>query len=143
MNSNDIAPHHRSRLAMIYIRQSSAHQVLHHRESQFRQRSFQQRAADLGWPREQITVIDEDLGQSATKRPQNRTGFQDMVAQAALGHVGIILALELSRLSRSNRDWYHLLDICAVTGTLLSDEEGLYDPRLRSIVALKVAKPLV
>jgi len=129
MNPNDIAGHHRSRLALIYVRQSSPHQVLHHRESQHRQRSFQQRAADLGWPAERISVIDEDLGQSATKRYQDRTGFQNMVAEAALGHLGIILSLELSRLSRSNQDWYHLLDICAVTRTLLADEEGLYDPR--------------
>jgi len=129
MNANDIAAHHRSRLAFIYVRQSSPHQVLHHRESQLRQRSFRQRAADLGWPLERITVIDEDLGVSATKRRQERTGFQNMVAEAALGHVGIILALELSRLSRTNQDWYHLLDICAVTGTLLADEEALYDPR--------------
>src|SRR2546425_1129578 len=129
MNPNDIAGHHRSRLALIYVRQSIPHQVLHHRESQHRQRSFQQRAADLGWPAERISVIDEDLGQSATKRYQDRTGFQNMVAEAALGHLGIILSLELSRLSRSNQDWYHLLDICAVTRTLLADEEGLYDPR--------------
>jgi DNA invertase Pin-like site-specific DNA recombinase len=129
MNPSDIAAHHCSRLALIYIRQSSPHQVLHHRESQLRQRSFQQRAADLGWAAERIRVIDEDLGQSATKRYQDRTGFQNMVAEAAIGHVGIILALELSRLSRSNQDWYHLLDICAVTRTLLADEEGLYDPR--------------
>jgi len=66
MNANDIAAHHRSRLAFIYVRQSSPHQVLHHRESQLRQRSFRQRAADLGWPLERITVIDEDLGVSAT-----------------------------------------------------------------------------
>jgi DNA invertase Pin-like site-specific DNA recombinase len=129
MNANDIAASHRSRLAFIYVRQSSPHQVLHHRESQLRQRSFQQRAADLGWPVERISVIDEDLGVSATKRHQDRTGFQDLVAEAALGHVGIILALELSRLSRTNQDWYHLLDICAVTGTLLADEEAVYDPR--------------
>src|SRR5947208_4013012 len=129
MNPNDIAGHHRSRLALIYVRQSSPHQFLHHRESQHRQRSCQQLATDLGWPAERISVIDEDLGQSATKRYQDRTGFQNMVAEAALGHLGIILSLELSRLSRSNQDWYHLLDICAVTRTLLADEEGLYDPR--------------
>src|SRR3989442_10566454 len=73
MNANDIAAHHRSRLAFIYVRQSSPHQVLHHRESQMRQRSFRQRAADLGWSVERITVIDEDLGLSATKRHQDRS----------------------------------------------------------------------
>src|SRR5207249_2187936 len=98
MNPNEIAAHHRSRLALIYVRQSSPHQVLHHRESQYRQRGFRQRAADLGWPSERITVIDEDLGESATKRYRDRTGFQNMVAEAALGHIGIILSLELSRL---------------------------------------------
>ena len=72
---------------------------------------------------------EEEFSGRTTKRHQDRTGFQNMVAEAALGHVGIILALELSRPSRSNQDWYHLLDICAVTGTLLADEEALYDPR--------------
>jgi len=128
MNPIEIAASHRSRLAFIYVRQSTQHQVMHHMESQRRQRSLHERAVDLGWNRELITVVDEDLAQSAT-RCQGRTGFQNMVAEAALGNIGIIFALEVSRLSRNNRDWYHLLDICAVTQTLLADGEGLYDPR--------------
>jgi DNA invertase Pin-like site-specific DNA recombinase len=128
MNPSEITTAHRSRLAFVYIRQSTQHQVLHHLESQRRQRSLQERAVDLGWIQDLIQVVDEDLAQSAA-RSQGRTGFQNMVAEAALGNVGIIFALEVSRLSRNNRDWYHLLDICAVTQTLLADGEGLYDPR--------------
>lgn len=127
MNLDQITADHRRRLAYVYIRQSSQQQVLHHRESQRRQRSLQERACELGWPREQVVVVDEDLGQSAA-RSQDRSGFQKMVAAAALGEVGLILALEPSRLSRGNRNWYHLLDVCAVTRTLLADDEGLYDP---------------
>ncbi len=127
MNPDQIRDQHRSRPAYIYIRQSSAHQVLHHRESGRRQRGLQRRAVELGWARERVVVVDEDLGHSAG-RSHRRAGFQDLVARAALGKVGLILALEVSRLTRSNRDWYHLLDICAVTGTLIGDADGLYDP---------------
>jgi DNA invertase Pin-like site-specific DNA recombinase len=127
MNPSEITAGHRSRLAFVYVRQSTQHQLVRHLESQRRQRSLQERAVELGWSSELIRVVDEDLGQSAA-RCQDRTGFQSMVAQAALGNIGIILALEVSRLSRNNRDWYHLLDICAVTQTLLADAEGLYDP---------------
>jgi excisionase family DNA binding protein len=127
MNPNEITSGQRSRSAYVYIRQSTQHQVLHHQESQRRQRSLQQRAADLGWSCDLIRIIDEDLAQSGA-RSQGRTGFQKMVAEAALGNIGIIPALEVSRVSRNNRDWYHLLDICAVTGTMLADGEGLYDP---------------
>jgi DNA invertase Pin-like site-specific DNA recombinase len=128
MNPSEIAASHRSRLAFVYVRQSTQHQVMHHLESQRRQRSLHDRALDLGWNQDLIRVVDEDLAQSAA-RCQGRTGFQNMIAEAALGNIGIILALEVSRLSRNNRDWYHLLDICAVTQTLLADAEGLYDPR--------------
>jgi len=128
MTPEQITANHRSRLAYVYIRQSCQHQVIHHQESQLRQRGLVHRAHGLGWPQERIILVDEDLGQSAAQS-QERSGFQKMVARAALGKVGIILALEVSRLSRGNRDWYHLLDICAVTWTLLADAEGLYDPR--------------
>jgi DNA invertase Pin-like site-specific DNA recombinase len=104
MHPDSITAAHRSRLAYVYIRQSSAHQVLHHQESQRRQRALVERAVALGWPRERVTVSDEDLGQSAA-RHQERAGFQAMVAEAALGHVGLILALEVSRLARGNRNW--------------------------------------
>ncbi len=128
MNPDDIRPQHWQRLAYVYIRQSSLHQVLHHRESRRRQQAFKQRAQELGWPADRIRVVEEDLGQSGA-RHQRRSGFEDLVAQVALAAVGLILALEVSRLARGNRDWYHLLDICSITGTLIADAEGLYDPR--------------
>jgi len=127
MNSEQITSAHTSRKAYVYVRQSSQHQVIHNRESQRRQRGLVNRARALGWSREQVVLVDEDLGQSGA-HAQKRFGFQKLVAAAALGEVGIILALEVSRLSRGNQDWYHLLDICSVTRTLLADGEGLYDP---------------
>jgi len=127
MTPDQIQSSHKRRLAYVYIRQSSQHQVIHHQESQRRQRGLVKRACDLGWPRDQVVLVDEDQGQSGA-HTQKRPGFQKLVAASALGKVGIILALEVSRLSRNNQDWYHLLDICSVTRTLLADGEGLYDP---------------
>jgi DNA invertase Pin-like site-specific DNA recombinase len=128
MNRDDIRPAHRQRLAYVYVRQSTAHQVIHHRESQRRQRRLVERAVELGWPRGNLVVVDEDLGETASRSGQ-RAGFDEMVAEAALGKIGIIFALEVSRISRGNRNWYHLLDICAITHTLIADTEGIYDPR--------------
>ena len=128
MNRDDITAAHRARLACVYVRQSSTHQVLHHQESLRRQRDLVERAVDLGWPRDGITVIDQDLGETAA-RSGERAGFEEMVAQAAVGKIGIILGLDVSRISRGNRNWYHLLDICAIRETLIADAEGLYDPR--------------
>jgi DNA invertase Pin-like site-specific DNA recombinase/predicted DNA-binding protein (UPF0251 family) len=129
MNREEITPSQRSRLAYVYVRQSSPRQVRENLESQKRQRALAHHAVDLGWPRERVVEVDEDLGVSAARTSRQRIGFQDMVADVALGKIGLVLALEVSRLSRSNRDWYHLLDICAVTLTLIADGEGLYDPR--------------
>jgi len=126
-------------MAIVYIRQSSVQQVIHHEESQRRQRGFVQRAAELGWPADRIRVLDEDLGKSGS-RSAERGGFEQMVAMVALGKIGIILALEVSRLARSNRDWYHLLDVCSICATLIGDEEGLYNPALyndRLLLGLK------
>lgn len=128
MNADGIAAAHRARRAIVYIRQSTERQVLENTESQRRQRGLVERAIELGWSRAQVVQIDEDLGRSGAGT-QDRSGFRQMVAETALGGVGIIMALEVSRVSRSNHDWYHLLDICAVTGTLIADAEGLYDPR--------------
>ena len=128
MNADAITAVQRGRRAIVYIRQSTERQVLENKESQRRQRDLVERAVDLGWPRRQVVQIDEDLGKSGAGM-QDRSGFCQMVAEAALGGVGIIIALEVSRVSRSNHDWYHLLDVCAVTGTLIADAEGLYDPR--------------
>jgi len=139
MNREGITEKQRGRLAMVYIRQSSPRQVIHHGESQRRQRNFVQRAMELGWPADRIRVIDEDLGKSGS-RSGERIGFEQMVAMAALEKIGIILALEVSRLARSNRDWYHLLDVCSICGTLIADEEGLYNPALyndRLLLGLK------
>jgi DNA invertase Pin-like site-specific DNA recombinase len=128
MNPDQITAAHRSRLAYVYVRQSSPHQVVVHQESQRRQRGLVDRALSLGWAPEQIVVVDEDLGSSAG-RSHKRSGFPKIVAGTALGQAGLILGLEVSRITRGNRDWYHLLDICAITGTLIADHEGLYDPR--------------
>jgi DNA invertase Pin-like site-specific DNA recombinase/predicted DNA-binding protein (UPF0251 family) len=127
MNPEQITERHRSRLALVYVRQSSLHQVIHHQESQRRQRHFVERATQLGWAPERVQIIDDDLGQSGS-RSGERFGFQEMVSRTALGQIGLILAVEVSRLARSNRDWYHLLDVCAITATLIGDEEALYDP---------------
>ncbi len=115
-------------VADIHIRQSSLQQVLDHSESQRRQRDLVQRAVALGWSPGQVVLVDEDLGQSATRTGQ-RSGFEKLMSAVALSQVGVILSLETSRISRANRSWYHLLDICAVTDTLLGDAEALYDPR--------------
>lgn len=114
MTPDLISEAHRSRQAMVYVRQSSAHQVVHHRESQRRQRNFVRRATELGWPRERVQTIDEDQGRSGS-RSGKRSGFEEMVAMTALGKIGIILALEVARLARGNRDWYQLLDVCSIT----------------------------
>ena len=127
MNRDQITDKHRSRMALVYIRQSSMHQVVHHQESQLRQRNFVERAMELGWSKDQIQTVDEDLGVSGS-RSGNRFGFDQMVSMAALGKVGISLYIEVARLARGNRNWYHLLDVCGITGTLLADYEGLYDP---------------
>lgn len=134
-----VKPSHRARVALVYVRQSSAAQVEHNRESTMRQYALAQRAAALGWPAERITVIDDDLGLSGSSAHQ-RGGFGRMAAEVALGHVGLILGLEVSRLARNNADWYRLLDLCAMTDTLIGDADGLYHPALfndRLLLGLK------
>ena len=118
---------HLQRQAMLYVRQSSLHQVLENTESTARQYALQERAVALGWTAERIVVIDQDLGQSGASAV-DRAGFQRLVAEVGLGQVGLVLGLEVSRLARSSADWHHLLEICALTGTLILDEDGLYDP---------------
>jgi DNA invertase Pin-like site-specific DNA recombinase len=126
--ANKIQPHHRQRLAMVYVRQSSPHQVLEHRESTALQYNLRCRAVEWGWPAERVLVIDEDQGHTATTA-EGRVGFQRLLAEVGLDHVGVVLGMEMSRLARSCKDWYHLLELCALFGTLLADQEGLYDPR--------------
>ncbi len=122
-----VEPQHLARKAIIYIRQSSPHQVLTNQESLRLQYALQQRALSLGWCPENIEVIDADLGVSGTTA-QARAGFKDLAAQVALGQVGIILSVEVARLSRNCSDWYPLLDVCAYKHCLIGDGDGLYDP---------------
>lgn len=122
-----ILPKHLDRLAIVYVRQSSPYQVLHHRESRERQYALADRAVALGWSRQRVLVIDEDQGQSG-KAADHRLGFHRLLAEVAIEHVGLVLGLEMSRLARSSKDWHHLLELCAVVGALLGDEDGVYDP---------------
>ncbi len=122
-----IRPDHLDRQALIYIRQSTMIQVRDHTGSTTRQYDLAGRALALGWPQEHIRVIDQDQGHSGASAV-GRNGFQLLVAEVGLKHAGAVLCLEASRLARSCRDWYHLLEICALTDTLVIDEEGIYDP---------------
>src|SRR4051812_28831007 len=126
-STSKIREQHLDRLAMVYVRQSSPQQVLENRESRERQYALAQFAQQLGWPAERVVIVDEDQGQSG-KSADNRSGFQRLMTEVSLNHVGIVLGLELSRLSRSNKDWHHLIDVCGIFGTLLCDQDGVYDP---------------
>jgi len=128
-DSGLITASHRARAAIIYVRQSTLAQVERNRESTTRQYDLVQRAADLGWPRAAIRVIDADLGITGSVLGQ-RDGFESLVAEVALGQVGIILALEVSRLARDNAAWYRLLDLAGACDTLVGDADGLYHPGL-------------
>src|SRR6516162_2676746 len=125
--STAIADRHRSKLAIVYVRESSTQQIFDHQESRERQYALADYAAALGWPRERILVIDDDQGRSG-RTVEQRPGFQRLLAEVSLDHVGLVLGLELSRLSRSSKDWYHLLEVCGVFGALLADQDGIYDP---------------
>ena len=127
MTESGIQPVHRERLACVYIRQSSPGQVERNRESTMRQYALVQRAEALGWPADRVEVVDDDLGLSGAS-VQGRAGFARLAAEVVLGHVGIVLGLEASRLARNNSDWYRLLDLCALTATLIADDDGIYDP---------------
>jgi DNA invertase Pin-like site-specific DNA recombinase len=116
-----------ARKTVVYVRQSTPQQVLHNSESTERQYALAQRAGQLGWPADGVTVIDEDQGHSGATA-QDRPGFQSLLAQVALDQVGIVLGLEASRLARSNKDWHQLLEVCAIFRTLLADQDGVYDP---------------
>jgi DNA invertase Pin-like site-specific DNA recombinase len=118
---------HLQRKALIYIRQSTPHQVLSNQESLRLQYALQQRAVDLGWRQEDIEVIDADLGMTGASA-SHRLGFQGLVARVTLGQVGIILSVDVTRLSRNCSDWYPLLDVCGYRGCLIADRDGIYDP---------------
>jgi DNA invertase Pin-like site-specific DNA recombinase len=125
--SDKIHAHHRDRLAIVYIRQSTPQQVERHQESTRLQYALVDHAVLLGWARERVTVIDEDQGRSGSSA-EGRLGFQRLVAEVGLGRVGLVLGVEMSRLARSCCDWHQLLEICALRGTLLGDAQGIYDP---------------
>jgi len=118
---------HRAKLAYIYVRQSTAVQVRQHQESTELQYRLVDRAAGLGWPRERIAVIDDDLGKSGTSSVE-RHGFQRLIAEIGLGKAGLVLSLDASRLARNNHDWHQLLELCSIFGVLIADGERLYDP---------------
>jgi DNA invertase Pin-like site-specific DNA recombinase len=122
-----VSPQHLQRKALIYIRQSTPHQVLSNQESLHLQYALHQRALELGWRAEDIEIIDADLGLTATSA-SHRVGFQELVAKVTLGQVGIILSFDVMRLSRNCSDWYPLLDVCGYRGCLIADRDGIYDP---------------
>ena len=125
--STAVTADHLRRLACVYVRQSSLQQVHEHQESTARQYALKRRALALGWAADQIVVIDDDLGLSGASAAE-RTGFQRIVADVGLGRVGVVMGLEVSRLARNSSDWHRLLEICALSETLILDEDGLYDP---------------
>ena len=125
--SPKVTPRHLRRQAYLYVRQSTLRQVLENTESTERQYALRQRAVALGWPLEQVVVIDRDLGQSGASAA-DREGFQELVRDVGLGRAGLAMGLEVSRLARNSTDWHRLLEICALTETLILDEDGVYDP---------------
>ncbi|MGH8523629.1 MAG: recombinase family protein [Gammaproteobacteria bacterium] len=134
-----ITPSHTQRAAYVYIRQSTPGQVEHNRESTARQYALADRAHQLGWSKEQVVIVDEDLGLSGSSIDK-RSGFARLTSEVALTHVGIVLGLEVSRLARNNADWYRLLELCGITDTLIGDNDGVYHPALfndRLLLGLK------
>lgn len=127
LRSPKLRPWHLDRQAIVYVRQSTPQQVLDHKESTARQYALADRAGDLGWTRDRVVTIDDDLGKSG-QSIEGRPGFQRLLAEVALDHVGLILGLEMSRLARSCKDWHQLLELCGRYRVLLADAEGVYDP---------------
>ena len=122
-----VRPRHLRRTAFLYVRQSSLRQVVENTESTKRQYALRRRAVALGWPDDQVEVIDSDLGESGAST-NGREGFQRLVTEVGMGRAGIVMGLEVSRLARNSADWHRLLEICALTDTLILDEDGVYDP---------------
>ena len=125
--THKLLPHHLERLAVVYVQQSTLQQVSHHQESTRLQYDLVNHAQALGWAVERVLVIDADLGKSGATA-EHRTGFQRLVTEVSLNHVGLILGIEMSRLARSSKDWHQLLEVCALFGTLIADIDGVYDP---------------
>jgi DNA invertase Pin-like site-specific DNA recombinase len=127
LDRSKIRPEHHERAAFVYIRQSSLKQVRENLESQKRQYGFAEQARAMGWNEQQVVVVDEDQGKSGAT-PESRPGFARLISAVARSEVGIVMSLEVSRLSRNDADWYHLVHLCRWTGTLIADEQGIYDP---------------
>ena len=127
VRSTKIQPRHLDRSAIVYVRQSTPIQVLEHVESKARQYDLANHAIALGWSSGQVVIIDEDQGKSG-RDSEHRSGFQRLLAEVTLGHVGLVMGLEMSRLARSSKDWHHLLELCALFDTLLGDQDGVYNP---------------
>ena len=122
-----LTPARRAKFAYIYVRQSSVAQVRHHQESTELQYRLVDRAVGLGWPRERVSVIDDDLGKSGGGQVE-RHGFQRLIAEIGLGNAGLVISFDASRLARNNRDWHQLLELCSIFGVIIADGERLYDP---------------
>src|SRR6201996_4968479 len=120
-----VSSEHLSRSAYVYVRQSTADQLLHNHESRRRQYGLVERARQLGWAK--VSVIDDDLGRSGSG--VSRPGFEKLLAAICEGRVGVVISIEASRLARNGRDWHTLLEFCGLVGTLIADEDGGYDPR--------------
>ncbi|HET6423533.1 MAG TPA: recombinase family protein, partial [Planctomycetaceae bacterium] len=128
MNTSElILPSHLARRAAVYIRQSTAQQVTTNQESLRLQYALTHRAQELGWPESLVDVVDADLGRSGATT-EGRTGFQELVAQVALGQIGILIAYDATRLARNCSHWYQLLDLCGRANCLIADRDGVYDP---------------
>ena len=131
-----ITPEHLARGAYIYVRQSTADQVLNNHESRRRQYGLADRARALGWTT--VEVIDDDLGRSGSGIA--RPGFEKLLAAICEGRVGVVVSIEASRLARNGRDWHTLLEFCGLVGTLIADEDGVYDPRHPNQFGLRVGE---
>ena len=128
LRSPKIRDLHLDRIAIVYVRQSDPQQVFNHRESRERQYELVELAVALGWPRDRVLLIDDDQGQTA-RIADHRGGFHRILAEVTMEHVGLIIGIDMSRIARNNRDWHNLLEMCAIFGTMLADEDGVYDPR--------------
>ena len=138
-SQDKIRAEHRDRAAVVYVRQSTRQQVIEHSESTRLQYALVDRAVTLGWARSKVMVIDDDLGVSAA-RADTRAGFAKLVTEVTMGRVGIVLGMEMSRLARTGRDWHQLVELCSLSGALLADPDGVYDPRIyndRLLLGLK------
>ncbi len=140
-----ISSEHLARMACTYVRQSTPAQVRNNAESRERQYELSERAVALGWPAERVRVIDRDVGISGDSVAiSDREGFRELAGEVALGKVGLILGVEVSRLARDNSAWYQLLDVCALSGTLIAGSDGIYDPADysdRLLLGLKARSP--